>query len=241
MAVLAQDSFTRTVSSGWGNADVGGAWTGTGQYASSGLSVSGGAGILVPQNGWGGDMTLNKPVRDVASQVSYTLTAPLNLGIIYIGLKSRISGSSDYEIAAVHNPNGTIDLVVYRNTADTTLATVRLSMASWNTLGKLNMKSEVYGTSPTTIRGKLWVAGTTEPDWQISTTTTPTGTLGNAGLLGIEAYRDAGGTGTVSVAFDDYMAADWSDVPAPVPKVYVGSQPVSAMYLGTTPITYPSS
>lgn len=237
MAILAQDSFTRTVSSGWGSADVGGAWSGTGQYTSSGRSVGGGTGNLVPQNGWGGDMTLPVVVRDVATQVSYTLTAPLGLGLLYIGLKARISGSSDYEVAAVHTGAGDIDLIVYRDNAGATLATTRLPLASWNTLGMLHLKAEVHGTTPTTIRGKLWPDGQAEPDWQVSHTATPTGTLGNAGLVGVEAFRDAGGSATVTVAFDDYLAADWTDGPAPALTMYVGEQPVTAMYLGAAPIT----
>lgn len=239
MAILAQDSFTRTVTGGWGSADVGGAWSGVGQYVQAGRSVNGSAGVLAPQAGWGGDMTLPVPVRDVAVQVAYTLTAALGGGALYIGLKARISGSSDYEVAAVHNGSGAIDLIVYRNTADAALATVRLPLASWNTLGKLRLKAEVFGTTPTTIRGKLWQDGTAEPDWQVVHEATPTGTLGSPGLLGVEAYRDPGGSGTVTVAFDDYLAADYSTNPTPSPRMYVGTQPVTAMYLGATPVALP--
>ncbi len=45
----ARDGFSRTVASGWGNAETGGAWTGT--SGNTGLSVSGGAGVAsVPVN-----------------------------------------------------------------------------------------------------------------------------------------------------------------------------------------------
>lgn len=240
MAILARDTFTRTVTSGWGSADVGGAWTGVGQYTSAGRSVNGSAGILSPQNGWGGDMTLPVVVRDVAVEMTYTLTAVLGLGTIYIGAKGRISGSSDYEVAAVHNPDGTLDLTIYQDTADATLATTRLAYASWTSLGQLRLKAEIFGTSPTTIRGKLWPDGDAEPDWQVSYNAAPSGTLASPGLLGIEAYRDPGGSSTVTVAVSDYQATDWTDTPTTGLGMYVGDREVTAAYLGTTPVTRPA-
>lgn len=237
MAILGQDSFTRTISNGWGAADVGGTWSGTEQYASSGRSVNGATGILTPSNGWGGDMLLSAQARDVAMQVSYTVTAAAGGGVIYVGLKARVSGSSDYEIAAVHHPDGFLDLTVYQDTASTVLATTRLPYAAWTTLSTLYMKAEVFGAAPATIRGKLWPEGSPEPGWQISHDATPAGTLGSAGILGIEAYRDPGGTGNVTVSFDDYQAADWTSQPDPEARIFIGEQPVTAIYLGTTPVT----
>ena len=42
--VLAADSFTRSVTGGWGTADTGGAWTASGGASSA--SVAGGTGLL---------------------------------------------------------------------------------------------------------------------------------------------------------------------------------------------------
>ena len=72
---------------------------------------------------------------------------------------------------------------------------------------KLNVKVQATGTSPTTLRAKVWKVGTAEPAaWGASTTDT-TAALQGAGSIGFEAYLSGSATNAPQVAsFDDLWA-----------------------------------
>jgi len=58
--------------------------------------------------------------------------------------------------------------------------------------GKLNTRTQVTGTKPTTIRLKVWAASAAEPaSWQL-TATDSTAALQAAGSVGLTAYVSSG-------------------------------------------------
>ncbi len=70
--------------------------------------------------------------------------------------------------------------------------------------------------APTTLRAKLWRAGTTEPaGWQL-TATDSTASLQAAGAIGFESYISASATNApVTVSLDNYTASTIGAPPAP--------------------------
>ena len=70
---------------------------------------------------------------------------------------------------------------------------------------QLKVRVQVFGTSPTTIRAKVWAAGGAEPaNWMLSTTDT-TAALQVAGTTGLRTYIL--GTATdipVTTRFDNF-------------------------------------
>jgi hypothetical protein len=71
----------------------------------------------------------------------------------------------------------------------------------------LNIRFQVSGTSPTTLRAKLWKVGTTEPvAWQL-TVTDATASLQAPGAIGFESYISGSATNApVTVSLDNFLA-----------------------------------
>ncbi len=93
---LAADSFSRTVSGGWGSANTGGAWS-VAAGSASGMSVDGAQGrIGTPAGGLQQFLALNSvSVRDVDAQVAVTFPNAPTSGrhIAYLVLRRQISGA----------------------------------------------------------------------------------------------------------------------------------------------------
>jgi len=202
-AVLAQDSFTRTVTGGLGSAETGGAWT---TNSASAYAVSGGAAKVTAKAG----SKLNAYLNGVSSsdtelRATASFARPTTSSV-YVGLVARRVGTSEYGARVVIGSSGSVLLQLQRDT-DTILkaATVSgLTFASGNTL---QFRVQVVGTSPTTLRAKVWKVGTTEPStWQV-TTTDSTAALQAAGSIGLYSYLSRTGLPTpIVVSYDDLWA-----------------------------------
>jgi hypothetical protein len=71
----------------------------------------------------------------------------------------------------------------------------------------LQLRMQVSGTSPTTLRGKVWRAGQAEPAAWLLTATDSTPVLQAAGAVGLLGYLAATSTNAPLVArFDDFWA-----------------------------------
>jgi hypothetical protein len=72
---------------------------------------------------------------------------------------------------------------------------------------KLNVKVQANGTSPTTLRAKVWKVGSAEPAAWGATTTDSTAALQGAGGVGFEAYLSGSATNAPQVvSVDDLWA-----------------------------------
>jgi len=69
------------------------------------------------------------------------------------------------------------------------------------------VRVQAFGTGTTTLRSKIWAAGSPEPtDWQLSTTDS-TAALQSAGYVGLSTYAGSGFTSVpYTVTFDDFRA-----------------------------------
>jgi len=203
---FARDDFARTVSNGWGNALLGGAWTTSG--TASRLSVTGGRGVLTDPVGGtvGAYLALSQTNADVTATLS---TDRLSTGTSFATLQGRRVGNDAYGARVRLGADGSIQVHATREVAGTTTAlgggaVTGLTFAAND---QLLVRTQVQGTSPTTIRVKVWKAGTTEPaDWR-ATVTDSSASLQVAGGLGVSVYH-GGTTGNPAVAFswDDLVA-----------------------------------
>ena len=118
--MLAADAFSRTVTGGWGTADVGGAWVPT---TPASFSVSNGAGNLSMTAGSGPSVYLNGvSARDVdlVSALRYDKAATAT---IYTSMVARRIGTSDYRAKLRCGSSSTIlDLVRTVSGVETVLA-----------------------------------------------------------------------------------------------------------------------
>ncbi|MFT3798207.1 PKD domain-containing protein [Microbacterium sp.] len=190
-SVLAADEFDRTVSSGWGSATTGGAWTLSG--TASQFSVAGGAGVISTNTG----LTRTAYLNDVSS-TSTDLTSLFSIdalptgGSDFVSFAARRVGSSDYQARLSIAAAGSVQLQLRRG--DTTMTSVNVSGLTIAANDGVNVRVQVFGTSPTTIRAKVWKAGTTEPTTWNATTTDATAALQSAGGVGVGLYVGSGVT-----------------------------------------------
>jgi hypothetical protein len=111
----------------------------------------------------------------------------------------KVSTNNEYRGRLVLLSNGRVNvsLTALRGTAGgvALTPTVQLPASTSYTAGsQLEVRLQVTGTGPTTIRMKVWPAGTAEPaDWQRSTTDS-TAVMQAAGSVGVTAYLSSATT-----------------------------------------------
>ncbi|TFD07973.1 PKD domain-containing protein [Cryobacterium sp. TMT1-2-2] len=200
---IAADAFTRDVSRGLGSADIGGAWTTTG--TASNYSVTAGAAILRATAGGRSNGYLDG-VSSVSTDVTVTtsLQQPATGAGTYVSLIGRRVASDDYRTRVKVLANGTVQLQLMRGS--TTLQASTVAGLSYATNDQLQVRLQVFGTAPTTIRAKVWRVGTEEPAaWKLSRTDA-TAALQQAGSIGLAVYSSGSATTPMTVSFDSLSA-----------------------------------
>ncbi|HWS57868.1 MAG TPA: PKD domain-containing protein, partial [Actinotalea sp.] len=210
-ASFALDTFSRTVVNGLGTAEVGGPWRTTGSTAN--YSVSNGTGrILLPVPASGPDVSL-RAVSATSTDFSLTvsLDKPSTGGGLYVSVGGRrVIGVGEYRAMLRMRANGVIALGVARTAGNVETALVTPAVVQGLTYApndQLRVRLQVTGTSPTTIRARVWKAGTAEPTTWNASAIDSTGALQVAGSLGINVYLSSSATNApVVFSLDDLDA-----------------------------------
>jgi PKD repeat protein len=208
------DTFARTVASGWGAAETGGAWT-----------TSGGVHSVVPGTGrqelrragqagtahLGGHASTS---ADVRVQVSLDKVPAGGSSFVSV-VGRRVGTAGDYRARLRIQPSGAVTLIAARG--ETSLETVELPGA-YTAGQRLVVRLQVNGTSPTTVRAKAWAVGTAEPaGWQVSATDS-TSKLQQPGGVALSTYLGRGVSNTpVVTRFASLSATPVAPNRAPVP------------------------
>jgi chitodextrinase len=201
-SALARDAFERAVSNGWGSADVGGAWTGSG--VASAYSVAAGTGQILDPAGETKTQTLNGvSTNSTDTTVTFTTDSAPTGGGLFVGAIGRLVGSTDYVGRAYIPSSGSVQLHLLQGS--TVLQTVVISGLTYAVGQQLTLRVQVFGASPTTIRAKLWSTGQAEPAaWQASVADA-VAALQTSGTVGLRTYLSASATTTpVTYKFDNY-------------------------------------
>jgi PKD repeat protein len=191
------DTFARTLASGWGSADTGGAWTGT----TSALSVGGGtAAIKVATAGSAPSVYLNATTStdaDLSATMSSDKVGTGN-GVYLFTVGRRVSGAGDYRVQTRLRSDGLVGVSILRTDSAgvQTVVTAEVTVAGYHFVAgdKLNVRFQVTGTTPTTVRAKVWPAALSEPATWLASGTDTTAALQVPGAAGFIAYLS--GTGT---------------------------------------------
>jgi PKD repeat protein len=200
---VASDTFEqRTVTNGWGTTSSGAPWTVGG--GSTGFSVNGGAGVITNAAGSTRSASLNTVSEtSTDSTVTFVVPALSTGGGQYVTVVGRQVGSDKYSALVLLNPNGTIQLQVARGS--TKLQTLNLPGTTYAANTAINVRLQVTGTSPTTIRAKAWTGTQTEPtDWQVSRTDA-TAAMQTAGTTGLVFYVSGSSTAPGTIRFAEYV------------------------------------
>jgi PKD repeat protein len=207
---FATDAFGRTTTGGWGSADTGGAWTSSG--TATNFAVSGGRGTIrmgTPGAGPGVALTSVSSVdTDVRVRVGADKAA--TGGGTYFTVQPRLLANNDgYDADVRMLSTGGVSLILSRNvaTTETTLQTKTVPGLTVAPGQLVEVRVQATGTSPTTLRAKVWAVGTAEPtDWTASVTDTAAAVQA-AGRIGLRVYLSGSATNApVLGLFDDLWA-----------------------------------
>jgi PKD repeat protein len=176
VTTFASDTFNRTLSGGWGSADVGGAWSlaggttpfsvtpGTGKMAQAAAGAAPGAFLK--------GLTLGD--TDATVDVAMDQAATGGGEYLYLGARHTGSGTSaqDYRLQAKVTSTGVVQLSLLKvvATTTTTLKTVTLSGVTYSPNLILHLRFQVSGTSSVTLQGKLWTGSTEPTAWTVAST-----------------------------------------------------------------------
>ncbi|WP_328532269.1 hypothetical protein OG984_14595 [Nocardioides sp. NBC_00368] len=201
--IVAADAFGRAETSGWGTADTGGTWTRTTGTAGN-FSVSEGRGRhAVTASGTTESRLQEVSAGDVDATVSVGVSRLPDAGYVWSILGARVSGADHYASRLRFNPDGTVGLHLVRSGTPVVGANVvpGLSVAPGD---RLKVRLQVTGTAPTTVRAKVWPAGSTEPSgwtYELSDSTVANQLPGGVMLRGFGSSTI--GTTPVEVSYDD--------------------------------------
>ncbi|WP_432063342.1 hypothetical protein [Streptomyces sp. S1] len=198
------DNFGRTVASGWGTADVGGAWTATGGSASD-YAVSGGVGshtlgsVNVSRR-----TTVVAPSADVELYADVAASAVATGAAIYGGLIARATSGDDLYYARIEFlTGGALALTIRKRLGgtETTVATATVPY-TYTAGATVRLRFQVKGS---TLRAMVWpIVGGGEPEtWQVSGTDT---SHTAAGAVGARSILATGNTNTSPAVRYDNLA-----------------------------------
>lgn len=221
--LLVADAFDRSIASGWGSADLGGAWSTVG--AVSRFSVGEGTGrMTIPSAGQGLSAFLPQ-VSTTETDVAVTVTTgrPPVGGAVFLSLAARRVGTADYRGKVRLGPDGAVTLQLSRLAgSETTLGTTAVPGLTVAQGDALRIRVQALGAEPTTLRAKVWKVGQAEPDdWQLTRTDT-TAELQQAGSVGTVVHVASSVTNTpLVVSWDDLVAAGPGATPPPANQLPV--------------------
>ena len=204
---FATDAFERTLANGLGTADLGGAWMLAG--TATNFAVSGGmAQLRMAGAGQGVSSFLAGTSTDTEIRAIVGADKPATGGAIFTSVVGRRVGTSDYRAKVRLLTTGGVQIFVTRvSGTETDLVNLTVPGLTYAVGDRLQVRFQVTGTAPTTLRLKVWKVGTVEPAaWQL-TTTDATAALQAGGGVGFVTYLSGAATNAPVVGlFDDLWA-----------------------------------
>ncbi len=208
-AAIALDSFARTVTGGLGTADKGGAWTVTG--TTSRYGVAGGVASLNMSGPGVQDSAYLAGVSSSDADSTMTLsTDKVADGSVFLSVVGRrVAANTEYRGKIRILPNQTVSLSFSRLAGTSTETgfgpSATVPGLTYTAGSELRVRLQVTGTSPTTLRLKLWPAADPEPAAWALTTTDSTAGLQAAGATGVTTYLSSSATtGATALQIRDY-------------------------------------
>ena len=207
-SVIVSDQFERTVSSGFGTADVGGPWS---VSSTARTKVTGGQGVIYGFTGANQDVQAWNPTTATNMEVS---------GLIQLNASNPMGGNYQARLVARAQPdarNGYVARMTHTSAGAATWALLRVANAGGtNTVtlaqGTL-LSSGAAGsrwwirlrTNGTTIQAKFWRDGTAEPAGWTATARTASGrAAGAVGALTASGVKSP----FPQIGFDNFQATN---------------------------------
>jgi CSLREA domain-containing protein len=199
---IAADAFGRTVTSGWGTADVGGQWGVS--DTSSNFSVQNGVGTITVAHGVARDALLDVGVADATISGTVSFSQAPDTGNAFAYVEARRGTTDGYRGQIRVSSTGGV-FVQIRKTVGGTESAVAPEVATGlniSTTGTLAYRFTVSGTH---LQLRVWDASTAEPStWQ---TEADDSDITAAGQVGVRGYLgNPVGNGPLTLTFDNFLA-----------------------------------
>ncbi len=189
---------------------VGGSWTWTGSAAN--LSVDGVGKLRLGAAGKQAVYLASVSAARTDLMLGLSLDKPpTGGGVQTTTFGRRVSGQGGYGARVKLDRTGAVTLELIRESAtgtDSSLQPPVSTGVSYAVGDTVNVRIQVIGAAPTTIRARVWKAGTAEPTtWQRSVVDS-TGGLQGAGSVGFSSYISSSASNApITVRIDDLVAA----------------------------------
>jgi large repetitive protein len=212
--ILARDTFTRTVMSGFGAAEVGGVWGLSG--SADMFAVTGGSGTINVSSGvsrsarLGGDVSTD----DVDMQVVFAFDKMPTGGGLYASLEARrVDNLTCYRAVIIARTDGSLIVSFSRQQSGDTLTADVPTPVVVSARDFIKARVQVTGTSPTHLRLKVWNATGSEPAPWLLDTIDSTPALQAKGTIGLDFYLSGTATSPVLVSVDNLLVRPASRLP----------------------------
>ena len=209
--VHASDDFARTVTNGFGTAPVGGAWTVSGSSAN--YAVADGVGTIRMAAGSGRAVYLpGASAASVDLRLELSTDKPASGSGLYTSvIGRRVPGSGEYRAKVRLQASGAVRLSLQRLTSAGSEVALQgedvVSGLTYAVGDTLDVRLEVSGTSPTTVRAKVWKQGTAEPSTWHRTATDATAAMQAPGDIGVSPYLSSSANNApITLRLDDLSA-----------------------------------
>jgi hypothetical protein len=202
---VARDRFERDERSGWGRADIGGAYRAFG--AATVVATESGAGVgRIDPTAPGGAALSSVSAHDVEIVFEVTGDALAEEGTYVAAVLRLLSEGMGYRPTLVINADGvpaaTVRAVVH---GDELSLVPPVALGPATAANGLRVRAQAIGSDPTTIRLRAWPQDEPEPlVWHVSVIDW-TGNLQHAGAIGLEWGGETRAS-TATLRFDDLVA-----------------------------------
>lgn len=198
------DAFGRTVSSGWGNADTGQAWTSSGNPSDFSVSSGSGRHLLgtVGASRWS---TVPQGIADWDVSVTVSTTALAVGASQFVAIGARFVDTQNTYLARLEfTTTATVALTIRKRVGgvETQLNGGTIGGLTHTAGGQFHLRFQGRATA---LRAKVWVGGVEPPAWLAVAVDT---SFTAAGQVGMRSILNTGNTNTSpSSVYDDFSAA----------------------------------
>ena len=220
VANLATDTFTRTVTNAWGSTDTGHPWS-IAPTTSGTWAVGGGVGTINLQAAGGTApsaylKTVSSDDLDMSFQLSVS-KVPTGGGRVDQKIVLRRRANDHYRAVLQLLSTGAVKALFARTVAgaNTNLTSVTTIPGLTYTAGaQLQVRAQATGTSPTTLRLKVWPVGAAEPTAWALTVQDSSASMQGPGYAGVSPFLSPNTTNApIQVRYDNLRLATASALP----------------------------
>lgn len=214
ITTYAQDSFTRTVSNGWGTADIGGAWTSSANPSWD--SVDGSAAKIAIATGDTSEFLRldSVSVSDIDQCITWSMDKIPTGAVAAVHLFARRDSNNYYvNVRCYIGTTGTVTLNfrAFTSSGNYTLATETSSLGTYGVGDTWRLRFRVYGNM---VYAKTWNSTSSEPTaWQTSADISSY-SIPSTGSIGVWAWNSASISNLpITYTYDNYLAQSPYDFP----------------------------